>query len=132
VVILADQLNTHKSEVMVRYVAEQEGFQGDLGIKEKKGILKDMNSPKTFLENQNHRVCFLYTPKHCSWMNSIENWFSKLQHQRLSNSSFSSVAVLEEKIEDYITYYNQCLFKPINWKFKGFEKEEELKNKTVK
>jgi len=26
-----------------------------------------------------HRIRFVYTPKHCSWLNQIEIWFSIFQ-----------------------------------------------------
>jgi len=42
VILLADQLNIHKSESLVKWIAEQIGFEGELGTKGYKGILKDM------------------------------------------------------------------------------------------
>lgn len=126
IVILADQLNTHKSASLVCLIADVIGFEGDLGKKRKKGILYDMESRKAFLEQSNHRVRFVFTPKHCSWLNPIENWFAKLQKHVIQNGNFSSVKELEDKIKRYIEYYNRCLVKPLNWKFKGFHKNKPL------
>lgn len=118
-IIICDQLNTHKSEALVKWVAAQIGFEGDLGAKRKYGILESMKSRMEFLENKEHRIRFLYTPKHCSWMNQIENWFGKLQKQVLNRGEFDSVSKLENKIGGYISYYNNCLAKPSKWKFTG-------------
>ncbi len=41
---VSDQLNTHNSETLVRFVAEHCGFDEDLGIKGKQGILKSRSS----------------------------------------------------------------------------------------
>ena len=128
VIILADHLNTHLSETLVRYVAKQIGFHNELGIKEKKGILKNLDSRKAFLEDPEHRIRFVFTPKHCSWLNPIENWFAKLQRHVITNGNFSSVKELNAKIEAYINYYNLCLIKPLNWKFNGFVKGTPLTN----
>jgi hypothetical protein len=128
VVILADQLNTHLSESLVRWVAEQVAFEGELGKKGMSGILKNLESRMKFLENTEHRIRFVFTPKHCSWLNPIENWFAKLQRHVITNGNFSSVNELIDKIEAYIVYYNKCLVKPLKWKFKGFAKAQELKN----
>jgi len=125
-VFLADQLNTHKSESLVRWIAAQTGFEGDLGIKGRKGILKNMKTRMAFLENTEHKIRFVFTPKHCSWLNPIENWFGKLQRHVITGGVFDSVKQLEQKIEQYILYYNQCLFKPLNWKFKGFNKNKKI------
>jgi len=128
IIILSDQLNTHMSESLVRWIAEQEEYDEDLGEKGKSGILKSMESRKVFLEKTHHRIQFLFTPKHCSWLNPIENWFAKLQRHVVTNGNYSSVNELESKIRDYVKYHNRCLAKPLNWKFKGFEKDRKLHN----
>ncbi len=71
--IIADNLNTHQSESLVKYVAECSGFDGELGIKGKAGILKSQASRAEFLSRKEHKIVFSYTPKHASWMNQIEN-----------------------------------------------------------
>ena len=114
-IILCDQLNTHKSESLVRYVAKAIGDDQDLGEKGKTGILKNMDSRLAYLEDPKHRIRFVYTPKHCSWLNSIEVWFSILTTHILKRGNFTSVADLKQKIERYISYYNQHLAKAWNW-----------------
>lgn len=121
-VILADNLNTHMSASLVEWVASEIGFEQDLGTKRYKGILKSMKSRKTFLEDPTHRIRFVYTPKHCSWLNPIENWFAKLQRQAINKESFESKQHLLEEIDKYIEYYNTYLVKPLKWEFKGFNK----------
>lgn len=133
IVILSDQLNTHLSETLVRFIAEEGGYtQGDLGVKGESGILKNMETRKKFLESENHRVRLIFTPKHCSWLNPIENWFAKLQRHVIKNGNFLSVKELEDKIRSYITFYNDQLAKPLKWKFKGFFKAKKLFNFVIK
>jgi len=126
IVIIADQLNTHKSETLTKWVAKEINYKGELGKKEYKGILKSQQSRMEFLENPNHRIRFIFTPKHCSWLNPIENWFGKLQKQRLRNASFESIEDLEKKMVKYIEYTNQWCTKPYKWKFKGFLKSKPI------
>lgn len=130
IIFLADQLNTHKSESLVIWIAQEIDFKQDLGIKGKKGILKSMKTRKNFLENTEHRIRFAFTPKHCSWLNPIENWFAKLQRHIIKYGNFSSIIMLENKIEGYIHFYNRYLCKPLKWKFKGFIKAQKIKYKN--
>jgi hypothetical protein len=132
IIILSDQLNTHMSETLVRWIAECEGYDEDLGKKGRKGILKNMETRRRFLEKEDHRIRFVFTPKHCSWLNPIENWFAKLQRHVIRNGNFSSVKELQGKIESYITFYNDCLAKPLKWKFKGFVKAHKLVNSNCR
>jgi transposase len=126
IVFMMDQLNTHKSASLVRWVAAQVGYAGDLGIKGKSGILKSQTSRMAFLESTHHCIRFVFTPKHCSWLNPIENWFGRLGRSVLNGLSVSSLEELEEKVVAFITYYNGCLAKAFDWLFDGFAIERPL------
>jgi len=120
-IFINDNLNTHMSESLVKFVAHFEGIaESVLGIKGKSGILKSMPSRAEFLTDKSHQIVFVYTPKHCSWLNQIECWFSIITRRLLNKrASFLSVEELERKIWDFIEYYNQFLKKPFQWNFKG-------------
>ena len=120
-IFINDNLNTHKSESLVRLVAALEDIdESALGIKGRRGILKNMESRAAFLSDKSHQIVFVYTPKHCSWLNQIECWFSIITRRLLNKrASFVSVAELELKIWEFIKYYNQFLKKPFKWNFKG-------------
>ncbi len=120
-IFIVDQLNTQKSESLVKLVAASCGIMTDLGRKGKEGILKSMDSRAEFLSDESHRIRFVYIPKHTSWLNQIECWFSRLVRRLLKRSSFRSTEELSQKILNFIDYFNQHFAKPFVWKFKGFK-----------
>ena len=123
-VFVCDNLNTHQSMTLVLLVAILCGIPLDgLGEKGKHGILKSQETRKAFLEDASHRIRFVYTPKHCSWLNQIEVWFSGLSRCVLRRGNFDSVETLKTRILDYITFYNQTA-KPMNWKCSSLPKKQ--------
>ena len=111
-VFIVDNLDTHKSSELVHWVAEYCGVDEDLGKLWKRGHLRNRATRSAFLTRIGHRVRFVYTPKHCSWLNEIERWFSKLARAVLRRGSFVSLDDLEAKIRAYIDYYNVIDAKP--------------------
>lgn len=117
-IIICDGLNTHKSESLVRLAAELARFPGALGIKSKKGILKNMKSREAFLMEESHSIRFVYTPKHSSWMNQIEIWFGIIHLKLLKRSSYRSIEEMASSILKFIEQYN-LMAKAFNWKYAG-------------
>ncbi len=118
-IFIADQLNTHMSEALVRLVAERCGIHDDLGVKGKRGVLKTMASRRKFIEDSSHRLRFVYTPRHCSWLNQVEIWFSILARRFLKRASLRSTEELNERLVKFIEYFNTVLAKPFKWTYTG-------------
>ncbi len=117
--IVSDNLNTHISESLVKYIAKDNNLTEDLGKKGKIGILKSLKTREEFLTNSNHKTVFHYTPKHASWMNQIEIWFGILNSKVIKRGNFVSKDDLKKKIINFVRYYNETMAKPFKWTYKG-------------
>jgi DDE superfamily endonuclease len=109
---VVDNLNTHQSGSLVRYVAEESDLVIDLGIKGQSGILASMHTRAAFLSDPTHRLVFHYTPNHASWLNQLEIWFSILARKLLKRGTFISVADLKAKVLAFIDYFNPTMATP--------------------
>ena len=117
---VADNLNTHCSESLVRYIAKLEGIdESTLGRKGKSGILKSMASRQAVLTDRSHRVRFVFLPKHTSWLNQIEIIFGIVSRRVLRHSNFKSTAELKYRLSDFIDYFNRTFAKPMRWTYTG-------------
>lgn len=114
-----DQLNTHKSETLVRTAARLSGLDIDLGVKGQSGILQSMETREAFLSRPGKAVVFHYTPKHASWMNQIEIWFGILARKVVKRGNFRSTKALRDRLMAFIDYFNATMAKPFKWTYQG-------------
>jgi len=118
-IFVTDQLNTHLSASLVQWVAKQCADPQDLGEKGHSGILRSQATRREYLEDPRHRIRFVYTPKHASWLNQVEIWFSILYRRLLKRGNFTSTADLRQQLLDFIAYFNDLLAKPFKWTYAG-------------
>ena len=59
-----------------------------------------------------------YTPKHASWLNIVEIFFSILTRRLLRRGEFTSREHLANKILTFITHYSRTA-KPFRWRYDG-------------
>lgn len=118
-VFVADNLNIHCSESLVKLVAGACEVPKDLGKKGVRGVLKSVSSRQAFLSEPSHRIRFVYLPKHSSWLNQIEVVFGVIMRKVIRRGSFTSVADLRTKRLDFIAYFNRVFAKPFRWTYTG-------------
>ena len=119
-VFVLDNLNTHCSESLVRYVARLEKIDTNtLGKKGKCGVLQSMASRQAFLAERSHRIRFVYLPKHTSWLNQIEIVFGIVGRRVVRHGDFKSLTALKERLLDFIDYFNRTFAKPFRWTYTG-------------
>lgn len=58
-----------------------------------------------------------FTPKHASWLNQIECWFSILGRHVLSRGSFESTNELAAKVNAYVDWYLKS-GQPFHWSYR--------------
>jgi hypothetical protein len=101
-VFVTDQLTTHQSEGLLRLVAQLSELDDQVGVKGESGILHSMATRAAFLSDPTHRIQFVSVPKHTSWLNQIEIWFSILVRRVIKRGNFTSVDDLRAKILAFI------------------------------
>jgi transposase len=89
------------------------------GEERKKGALRSTKTRQEFLSDLTHRIRFVYTPKHSSWLNQVEIVFGIIMRKVIRRGNFTSVNDLRNKILAFIDYFNQVFAKPFKWTYIG-------------
>lgn len=74
---------------------------------------------RAFLTDGSHRPVIPYTPKHGSWRNQVESWFSVWEQRVIRRGNFLSKADLTRKLLAYIASCNAYKAHPQAWTYTG-------------
>jgi transposase len=108
-----DNLNTHWSLEACKVVARL----SDVAFEPKK--LKTGAQRRVFLTDPSHKHVFHFTPKHGSWLNQVELWFSILARRFLKRGDFHSPEEFEDLLRRFLDDYNARHAHPFRWTYTG-------------
>ncbi len=74
---------------------------------------------KAFLTDPDYAHRFVFTPKHGSWLNQVELWFSVLARRFLKRGDFASPGEFEERLQVFLDRYNAEQAHPYRWTYTG-------------
>jgi transposase len=74
---------------------------------------------RAFLTDPDYAHRFVFTPKHGSWLNQVELWFSVLQRRFLRRGDFASAEEFEERLRWFLADYNERQAHPYRWTYTG-------------
>ncbi len=65
------------------------------------------------------RFRFVFTPKHASWMNQVECWFSILQRRVIRYGNFASKEAMADRVLGYTDHWNAVEAHPFRWTWRS-------------
>ncbi len=110
---IMDNLASHSSYAMCKLVADYSNI--------KCPSEKELNTAvkrREWLQSENKRIIFHYTPFHGSWLNMVEIWFGIL-NQKCLKESFDSPESIYEAIDEFCKMWNMILAHPFKWDYTG-------------
>jgi hypothetical protein len=108
---ICDNLAGHSTEWVCRKVAELSGVPCP--------SLKTAPERRLWLQSNEKRIVFHFTPYHGSWLNQVELWFGIVAAKCLKGRSFRSVDELIETLLAFHYTWNEHFAHPFNWTYTG-------------
>lgn len=110
---IVDNLNTHWSLDVCERIARLSGLPFH------KRDLRTGKQRRAFLTDPEHKHVFHFTPKHGSWLNQVELWFSTLARRFLKRGDFASATDFVTRLTAYLDDYNAHRAHPYRWTYTG-------------
>jgi len=110
---VVDNLNTHYSVQACEVLAAVNGrpFWP--------GALRTGAQRRAFLSDPGYPFRFVYLPRHGSWLNQVELFFSVLARRFLKRGDFAGVADFEARLRRFLDDYNARRAHPYRWTYTG-------------
>jgi transposase len=110
---VVDNLNTHWSLDACEFLALMNG------LPFRPRALRTGAERRAFVSDPGHAYRFVFTPKHGSWLNQVELWFSVLSRRFLKRGDFAGPAEFERRLWAFLTEYNARQAHPYRWTYTG-------------
>jgi hypothetical protein len=110
---VVDNLNTHWSMELCEYVAALSNV--PFPLKQ----LRTGRQRRAFLTDPEHKHVFHFTPRHGSWLNQVELWFSVLSRRFLKRGDFAGPEDFEQRLLRFLEEYNARHAHPYRWTYTG-------------
>ena len=110
---IMDNLASHASYALCELVAKHSKIDCPL-----ENELDSAPKRREWLQTENKRIVFHYTPFHGSWLNMIEIWFGIL-NQKCLKESFDSPDSIYNAIYAFINEWDTYLAHPFKWSYEG-------------
>jgi hypothetical protein len=110
---VVDNLNTHWSLEVCQLVAQWCAVPF-IPKELQRGVQR-----RAFLCDPTHKHVFHFTPKHGSWLNQVELWFSVLARRFLKRGDYASAQDFDTRLTDYLEVYNTHHAHPYRWTYTG-------------
>jgi DDE superfamily endonuclease len=110
---VVDNLNTHWSMEVCEYIAAL----SDVSFNPWQ--LRTGRQRRAFLTDPTHQHVFHFTPKHGSWLNQVELWFSVLSRCFLQRGDFAGAEEFEWRLHTFLEDYNVRHAHPYRWTYTG-------------
>lgn len=110
---VVDNLNTHWSLTVCESIAAL----SEVSFEPRQ--LQTGAQRRAFLTDPTHKQVFHFTPKHGSWLNQVEWWFSVLSRRFLKRGDFASATDFEFRLGAYVEAYNARYAHPYRWTYTG-------------
>src|SRR5947209_6908887 len=111
--VIVDNLNTHWSLEVCKHIAALSA------VPFESRQLRTGAQRRAFLTDPSHKHVFHFTPKHGSWLNQVELWFSVLSRRFLKRGDFASAHDFETRLCHYLEGYNTHHAHPYRWTYTG-------------
>jgi len=108
---ICDNLASHSTELVCRKVAELSGVPCPR--------LKTALERRRWLQSDEKRIVFHFTPCHGSGLSQVELWFGIVAAKCLKGRSFRSVDELTETLLAFHHTWNEHFAHPFNWTYTG-------------
>jgi hypothetical protein len=108
-----DNNRTHSTPGVCAAVAELSG------LRLPKGGLQTGKARRAWLSAPEHKHVLHFTPIHGSWLNQVELFFSVLSRKLLRRDDFASASAFEERLRQWLDYYNRQWAQPYRWTYAG-------------